>query len=158
MSKRRKRRNIPHRSYVKSKPTLIKDITGMAQWKSDVLESGKPVVVDFWAEWCAPCRAMGPILDDAAKAYKDSVMFAKVNTQSNPQIARDFNIRSIPTLIILYKGEVFDVSIGLTPDHRLHKMIKRVLDRHERVGFFGKIKRLWSKAGAEAAEKKDQDE
>lgn len=156
MSKKKKRGNISHRSRVKREPKLVKDITGLAQWRSDVLESEKPVVVDFWAPWCAPCRAMGPIIEEAARIHKDSVMFAKLNTQSNQQIARELNIRSIPTLIVFYHGEVFDVSIGLTPGPRLQKMIKRVLDTHEGTGFFERLKKLWSKTGEKPAGKKDQ--
>jgi thioredoxin 1 len=143
--KKKKKSNISPRPVEKSGPKLVENIAGSAQWRELVLDSQEPVVVDFWATWCAPCRAMAPIFERVAKTYDGSVKFAKVNTQSTPQIARELNIRSIPTLIIFYRGEVFDVSIGLTSEDRLRKMIRRVLDKHEGVGFLEKAKRLWRK-------------
>jgi thioredoxin 1 len=156
MSKKKKRGGGSSRSRVKGKPKLIRDITRQGQWASEVLESEKPVVVDFWAPWCAPCRIMGPIMEEAAKAYKDLVTFAKVNTESAPEIARSLNIRSIPTLVVFYHGGVLDVSVGVTHPDRLNKMIRRALDKHEGVGFLDKLKRLWSKPGAEEPDKSDQ--
>lgn len=157
MSKKKKRKDKSSRSREKREPKLVKDIVGRAQWKDFVLESEKPVVVDFWATWCAPCRLMTPILEEVSKAYPGSVKFAKLNTQSNTQIAQNLNIRSIPTLIIFYRGEVADVSIGVTPADRLHKMIRRVLDKHEGVGFVEKIKRLWKKPKQETTDQEVND-
>jgi len=147
MSRKKKRKDKSSVSRKQSKPKLVKDIVGQVQWRDYILESEIPVVVDFWAPWCGPCKLMTPILEQVSKSYPESVRFAKLNTQSNVQIARNLNIRSIPTLIIFYRGEVFDVSIGVTPADRLHKMIRRVLDKHEGVGFFDKIKRLWKNPG-----------
>ncbi|MBW1808728.1 MAG: thioredoxin [Deltaproteobacteria bacterium] len=156
MSKKKKRKDKSSRSRPRSgkkpKPELIREVVGLGQWKNYVLESENPVVVDFWAPWCGPCRLMTPILEKVSKDYQDSVRFAKLNTQSNAQIARNLNIRSIPTLIVFYRGEVADVSIGVTPADRLHKMIRRVLDKHEGVGFFDKMKRLWRKPKQETAD------
>jgi thioredoxin 1 len=86
---------------------------------------------------------MAPILERVAAAYEGSVDFAKVDTQSNPGIARDFNVRSIPTLLVLYQGRVVDVSVGLTSAEALHRMIRRALDQHEGVGLLAKLRRLW---------------
>jgi thioredoxin-like negative regulator of GroEL len=88
---------------------------------------------------------MTPIFEEAAEAYENSVKFVKVNTQANPQIMEQLNIRNIPTLVVFYRGEVFDVRVGVTPKPALQKMLRRVLDKHEGVGLVDKVRRLWRK-------------
>jgi thioredoxin 1 len=75
-----------------------------ASFQSDVLASDKPVLVDFWAEWCGPCRAIAPILEDVASERQDSLRVVKVNVDESPELARRFGVRSIPTLILFEGG------------------------------------------------------
>ncbi|HOA14303.1 MAG TPA: thioredoxin [Myxococcota bacterium] len=103
-----------------------------------ILESDVPVLVDFWAPWCGPCRMVGPIVEDLAKEYEGRARFVKVNTEDCPMVSQAMGIRSIPT-IVLFKGkEVFDHKIGYAPKEELKGMIDRSLGI-ETPGFFSKM-------------------
>lgn len=80
-----------------------------------VLQSEQPVLVDFWAEWCGPCRALGPVIESLASDYEGKAKVAKVDVDANQQIAAQFGIRSIPTVILFDKGQVVDTFVGVRP-------------------------------------------
>ena len=84
-------------------------------FQAEVLESAEPVVVDFWAEWCGPCKMIAPSLEEIAVEMEGKVKVAKLNIDENPELAAQFGVRSIPTLAIFKGGEVADISVGAMP-------------------------------------------
>jgi len=98
-----------------------------ASFEADVLQSAGPVVVDFWAEWCGPCKMIGPSLEELAKEYGDKVKITKLNVDENPGIAGKLGIRSIPTLMIFKDGKVASQKVGAAPKGELAKWINAAL-------------------------------
>jgi thioredoxin len=92
----------------------------------DLLRSGKPVVVDFWAGWCRPCHAMAPIIRALAKEFDEQVIFAKVDVENNRDLAAQFNIKSIPTLILMRHGKEWDRLTGVKSRSDLRKVIGKL--------------------------------
>ncbi|MCT6871199.1 MAG: thioredoxin, partial [Bartonella sp.] len=88
-------------------------------FESDVLQSSTPVVVDFWAEWCGPCKMIAPSLDEIAAELQGKVKIAKINIDENPELATQFGVRSIPTLLMFNNGEVVSNMVGAAPKSRL---------------------------------------
>ena len=88
-------------------------------FETDVLESQTPVIVDFWAEWCGPCRQIAPALEEIASEMADKVTIAKVNVDENPMTPSKYGVRSIPTLILFKNGEVASTKIGAIPKSKL---------------------------------------
>jgi thioredoxin 1 len=94
---------------------------------SEVLQSGLPVLVDFWATWCGPCRTIGPIVEDLAKEFSGRVKITKLNVDENPATPGQYGVRGIPTLILFKEGKVFDQIVGSVPKARLKAMIEKAL-------------------------------
>jgi thioredoxin 1 len=97
-----------------------------ANFKTDVLESSQPVLVDFWAPWCGPCKQLAPTIDALATEFEGKVRVGKLNTDDNPQTASEYNISSIPSVLIFKNGTVVDKIVGAAPKDR----IAAVLNKH----------------------------
>lgn len=94
----------------------------------EVLKSeSRPVLVDFWAEWCTPCRLLSPIFEKLAEKYSDKIVFAKVNVDECPDLAEEYGIMAIPTLILFENGVEIERVVGLVPEKRLESLIKKYL-------------------------------
>ena len=97
-----------------------------SNFDESVLKAGAPVLVDFWAEWCGPCRRLAPTVDALAGDYAGKVTIGKLNVDENPNTAVKFNVRGIPALLLFKRGQLVDQVVGLQPKEN----IKQVIDRH----------------------------
>ena len=102
------------------------NVTG-ANFKKEVLESPLPVLLDFWAEWCNPCRMIAPSIEQLAEAYKGKVTVGKVNVDAEAELAAQFNIISIPTLMVFKGGQAVAQKVGAFPKHDIEALIKSAL-------------------------------
>lgn len=93
----------------------------------ELVETGKPVVIDFWAEWCGPCRMIGPVIEELSSEYEGKVIVGKCNVDDNDAIAAKFGIRNIPTIIFLKNGTVVDKQVGVVSKMVLDTKIKNLL-------------------------------
>ncbi|MCG5215649.1 thioredoxin [Streptosporangium sp. KLBMP 9127] len=98
-----------------------------ASFATDVLKSDKPVLVDFWAEWCGPCRQVAPILEEIAKEQSDKLTVVKLNIDENPQVPRDYGVLQIPTLNVYKGGEVVKQIIGAKPKAMLLRELEGII-------------------------------
>jgi thioredoxin 1 len=98
-----------------------------AEFEEKVLNSELPVLVDFWAPWCGPCRMISPIIEELAKEYDGKVVFAKVNTDENPSIPTQYDIMSIPSLLLFKDGEIYDRAVGMRPKPALKQWLDSAL-------------------------------
>ncbi|MEL6138199.1 MAG: thioredoxin [Cyanobacteria bacterium J06632_22] len=96
-------------------------------FKPEVLESDIPVLVDFWAPWCGPCRMVAPVVDEISEQYEGKVKVVKVNTDDNPSVASQYGIRSIPTLMIFKDGQRVDMVVGAVPKTTLANTLEKYL-------------------------------
>ena len=105
----------------------IKHVSDVKSWETDVVNSDVPVFVDFWAEWCGPCRMVGPVVEELANDYDGKVKFVKVNVDEANELASKYNVFSIPTLILLNKGEIIAQQVGAASKESYKNMIDRAL-------------------------------
>lgn len=98
-----------------------------ANFQEEALQSDVPVVVDFYADWCGPCKMMSPIIDELSTAYEGKVKIGKVNTDENRTVASKYNIMSIPTILFIKNGEVVDTVVGALPKAVLEEKINKLI-------------------------------
>lgn len=106
-----------------AEPREVTDVS----FENDVLKSDLPVLVDFWAPWCGPCRMVAPVVEELSEEYAGKVSFFKMNTDENPSIPTQFSIRSIPSLLIFRSGELKDTIVGFRPKSDLKKRLEAAL-------------------------------
>ncbi len=103
-------------------------VTNDANFSNDVLQASKPVLVDFWADWCGPCRAIAPVLEELAHEYGDAVDVRKVDADQNPEAIAQYGIRSIPTLILFKDGKPVETLTGVQPGNTIRAIVDRYLN------------------------------
>ncbi|MBT3737624.1 MAG: thioredoxin [Candidatus Marinimicrobia bacterium] len=104
----------------------VKEFTS-ANFNTEVLESDTPVLVDFWAEWCGPCRVIAPVVDEIATEYSQKVKVGKLNVDNENQIASQFGVRSIPALLIFKNGTVANQIVGAVPKNKITEILDSVI-------------------------------
>ena len=106
-----------------------------ASFQNDVLNSPKPVVVDFWAEWCGPCRMIAPALEELAAEFGERVTVAKINIDESPQTPTRYGVRGVPTLMIFHKGQVAATKVGALPKSKIKEWIEASIPRADSAAF-----------------------
>ena len=98
-----------------------------ASFASDIIESGKPAMVDFWAVWCGPCRMVGPVVEEIAAEYQGKAIVGKVDVDTNQEVAAEYGIRNIPTILFFKDGQVVDKVVGVVPKEQLVEKLNAIL-------------------------------
>ena len=93
----------------------------------EIIKGDKPVVVDFWAEWCGPCKMIGPVVEELAEEYEDKAIIGKINVDENGEVAEEYGVRSIPTILFFKNGELKDKHIGAAKKNLLEEKLKAIL-------------------------------
>lgn len=96
-------------------------------FKTEIIDSEIPVVADFWAEWCPPCRMLAPTLEKLSEKYKDKIKVVKIDVDNETELAQQFNIASIPTILIFKQGQIVKQQIGVLPQQALENLIREVI-------------------------------
>ena len=96
-------------------------------FKSEVVESDTPVLVDFWAEWCGPCKVIAPVVEELANDYEGKIKFGKVNVDDHNMIASEYGVRSIPTLLVFKNGSVVNQIVGAVPKEKITAILDKVI-------------------------------
>jgi thioredoxin 1 len=109
--------------YMTNQPINVTD----AEFEEQVLQSSLPVVVDFWAPWCGPCKMVAPILEKLAEEFDGKVLIAKVNTDENPQYAMEYGVQGIPTMIFLHEGKLIHSQVGALPENVLKDLFEQFI-------------------------------
>jgi len=106
--------------------SLFPDVSE-ATFKSDVLSSDKPVLVDCWAPWCGPCKMLAPVVEKVAETHSDRIKFVKINTDENPSLAGQYQVAGIPCLILFKGGQAVDRIVGFVPEQKIASMLAKHL-------------------------------
>ena len=118
---------FPYKSRIRAQRNLMAVEFTDANFEELALKSDKPVVVDFWAEWCGPCRMVGPVVEELSQDYDGRAVVGKVNVDLNNEISMKFGIRNIPTIIFIKNGELVDKSVGAVPKNVLVEKLEAIL-------------------------------